>query len=65
MANTAKTNVEDLVSAIRKAAKELGCIESEERFQEALFAIGKHKPERPNASLPKFVAKKRPARKRR
>jgi hypothetical protein len=32
--NTTEFNVEELVSAIRKAAKELGCYESEERFQE-------------------------------
>jgi hypothetical protein len=59
MANIAKTNVEDLVSAIRKAAKELGCIVSEERFQEVLFAIGKHKPVRPNTSFAKSIAKKK------
>jgi hypothetical protein len=33
MAKTAKTNPEDLVNAIRKTAKELGCNESEDRFQ--------------------------------
>jgi len=43
MANETKSKVEELVSAIRKAAKQLGCNESEERFQEVLFAIGKHK----------------------
>jgi hypothetical protein len=32
------------VKAFRKAAKELGCNQSEQRFQEALFAIGRYKP---------------------
>jgi hypothetical protein len=44
MANMAKANLEDLVNAFRKAAKELGCNQSEQRFQEALFAIGTYKP---------------------
>ena len=47
--NTTEFNVEELVSAIRKAAKELGCYESEERFQEGISAIGRHKPASPNA----------------
>jgi hypothetical protein len=33
----------DQVAAFRKAARELGCDESEERFQEALRAVGKQK----------------------
>jgi len=48
MAKTAKTNPEDLVNAIRKTAKELGCNESEDRFREALLAIGTEKPVRRN-----------------
>jgi hypothetical protein len=32
------------VKAFRKAARELGCDESEERFQEALRAVAKQKP---------------------
>ena len=43
MANTDKPNPEELVMAFRKAAKELGCDKSEQRFQEALFAIGTQK----------------------
>jgi hypothetical protein len=57
MANIAKTNVEDLVSAIRKVAKELGCTESEERFQEVLFEIGRNKSVKPNTSLAESAAK--------
>jgi hypothetical protein len=33
--------------AFRKAARELGCDPSEERFQDALRKIAKHKPDRP------------------
>jgi hypothetical protein len=44
MAKIAKPNPEELVKAFRKAAKELGCNQSEQRFQDALFAIGRHKP---------------------
>jgi hypothetical protein len=62
MANIAKTNVEDLVSAIRKVAKELDCTESEERFQEVLFEIGRHKSVKPNASLVESVGKNKLAR---
>jgi hypothetical protein len=32
------------VRAFRKAARELGCDESEKRFQETLRALGKRKP---------------------
>jgi hypothetical protein len=35
----------DQVEAFRKAARELGCDESEERFQEALRTVAKQKPE--------------------
>jgi hypothetical protein len=31
--------------AFRKAARELGCDESEERFQAALQTVAKHKPQ--------------------
>jgi hypothetical protein len=44
LAYTGKANPEELVMAFRKAANELGCNQSEQRFQEALFAIGRHKP---------------------
>jgi hypothetical protein len=44
MANMAKANLEDVVNAFRKAANELGCNQSEQRFQETLFAIGTYKP---------------------
>jgi hypothetical protein len=46
MAKTGDPNPEDVVKAFRKAANELGCCQSEERFQEALFAIGGNKPAR-------------------
>jgi hypothetical protein len=32
------------VAAFRKAARELGCDESEDRFKDALRAVAKHKP---------------------
>jgi hypothetical protein len=32
------------VAAFRRAARELGCDESEERFQEALRTVAKQKP---------------------
>ena len=35
--------VDKLVKAFRKVAKELGCDKSEQRFQEALFTIGRQK----------------------
>lgn len=34
----------DQVATFRKAARELGCDESEERFKDALRAVAKHKP---------------------
>jgi hypothetical protein len=42
MAKTGDPNPEDVVKAFRKAASELGC-QSEQRFQEVLFAIGTRK----------------------
>jgi hypothetical protein len=36
MTNTSKDNPEDLVKAFRKAAKELGCLQSDKRFREEL-----------------------------
>jgi hypothetical protein len=52
VASMVKPSPEELVKAFRKAAQELGCNKSEQRFQEALFAIGTqkigtHKPARP------------------
>jgi hypothetical protein len=38
-----KSNPEELVRAFRKAAMKLGCDKSEQRFREALFAIGTQK----------------------
>jgi hypothetical protein len=43
MASIVKSNPEKLVRAFRKVAKKLGCDKSEQRFQEALFAIGTQK----------------------
>ena len=43
MTDTVKPTPEEVVSAFRKAAKDLGCDESEERFRETLFAIGTQK----------------------
>jgi hypothetical protein len=39
-----KPNAEEVVKAFRTAAKELGCNQSEQRFQDVLFAIGRDKP---------------------
>ena len=41
-----KRKAGDQVKAFRKAARELGCDESEERFQETLRALAKRKPQR-------------------
>jgi hypothetical protein len=48
------------VNAIRKTAKELGCNESEDRFEEVLLAIGTEKPVRRNGCFDKLgaIAKK-------
>jgi hypothetical protein len=35
----------DQVAAFRKAARELGCDESEDRFRDALRTVAKHKPQ--------------------
>jgi hypothetical protein len=43
MTNVVKPTPKEVVSAFRKAAKDLGCDESEERFRETLFAIGTQK----------------------
>ena len=40
MVSVVKSNPEELVRAFRKVAKKLCCDKSEQRFQEALFAIG-------------------------
>lgn len=41
---TAKRSPQMQVRAFRKAARQLGCDESEERFQDALRTVAKHKP---------------------
>jgi hypothetical protein len=46
MANTTKPKREsDQIRDFRKAAKELGADESEERFKETLRTLAKHKPQ--------------------
>ncbi len=40
----AKHDPNDQVKAFRNAARELGCDDNEERFQEILRTIGKQKP---------------------
>jgi hypothetical protein len=40
----AKDDLAEVVKAFRRAAKDLGCLQSEQRFQDTLFAIGRHKP---------------------
>jgi hypothetical protein len=49
---TTKKNETDQVKAFRKAARELGCDENEERFQGALRTIAKAKP-KPSRGQPK------------
>jgi hypothetical protein len=44
MAKAQKPKADDQVKAFRKAARELGCDESEERFQDALRTLAKHRP---------------------
>ncbi len=51
MTKARKPTPDDQVKAFRKAARELGCDESEERFQEALRTIAKRKP-RPQPKCP-------------
>jgi hypothetical protein len=53
----AKPNAEEVVKAFRKAAKELGCNQSEQRFQDVLFAIGRDKPLRRASKSPKVSRK--------
>jgi hypothetical protein len=43
IAGMVKLSPEQVVKAFRKAAKDMGCDESEERFRETLFAIGTQK----------------------
>jgi hypothetical protein len=62
MAKIAKGNPQDLVKAFRKVAKELGCNQSEQRFQEALFAIGRYKPPRESSKRPRSSGKVAPKR---
>jgi hypothetical protein len=61
MANTVKPNPEKLVMAFRKAAKKLGCDKSEQRFQEALFAIGTQKIGDARKPVGPFSKRSRPA----
>jgi hypothetical protein len=52
-----KPNAKEVVKAFRKAAKELGCNQSEQRFQDVLFAIGRDKPLRRASKSPKVSRK--------
>lgn len=50
------------VEKFRKSARELGCDESEARFQEALRAVAKHKPvEAADGDLANLIQKGDPA----
>jgi len=40
----AKDDLAEVVKAFRRAAKDLDCLQSEQRFQDTLFVIGRHKP---------------------
>jgi glycine/D-amino acid oxidase-like deaminating enzyme len=62
MANTARGNPRDLVRAFRKVAKELGCNQSEQRFQEVLVAIGRYKSVKETSKRPKSARKVAPQR---
>jgi hypothetical protein len=53
MTSSQTKNNRDQRAAFKKAARELGCDESEERFQEALRTVAKQKP------LPPKTKKKR------
>ncbi len=55
-----KANPRDVVKAFQKAAKELGCGQSEQRFQEALFALGRYKPTKVPANPSKVRLECRP-----
>jgi hypothetical protein len=61
MAKKAEADPKEVVKAFRRAASELGCDQSEQRFQEALFAIGRHKALRgpPKSSRQKFASRPR------
>jgi hypothetical protein len=50
-----KPNAE--VKAFRKVARELGCNQSEQRFQDALFVICRDKPLRRASKSPKVSRK--------
>ena len=52
-----KRNAEAVVKAFRKAAKELGCNQSEQRFQDVLFVIGRDKPLKRASKSPKVPRK--------
>jgi hypothetical protein len=41
----ASKNSKTQVAKFREAAREFGCDESDERFEEALRSVAKHKPE--------------------
>jgi hypothetical protein len=47
-----KRKAEDQVKAFRKAARDLGCEDNEERFKEALRAIAKKSPPAKGRKLP-------------
>jgi hypothetical protein len=52
-----KPNADEVVKAFRKAAKEMGCDQSQQRFQDVLFAIGRDKPLRRASKSPKVSRK--------
>jgi hypothetical protein len=62
MANTAKGNPRDLVKTFRNIAKELGCNQSEQRFQEVLVAIGRYKSAKESSNRPQSPRKVAPQR---
>jgi hypothetical protein len=47
------------VQKFREAARELGCDESDERFEEALRAVAKHKPQDDPKPSPKNEDKRK------
>jgi hypothetical protein len=57
MASMVKANADEVVKAFRKAAKEMGCDQSEQRFQDVLFSIGRDKPLRRASKSPKVSRK--------
>jgi hypothetical protein len=52
-----KRNAEEVVKAFRKAAKELGCNQSEQKFLDALFVIGRDKPLKRASKSPRVSRK--------